>query len=126
VDQEAGRAPRVLVIEDDDALRAAIVRCLVRAGFAVTAVATGTDAVEAARAAPPDACVIDVLLPDAGGLGIAMELRRELRGEATPVVFMTALSLPTVRALLAPAPVLFKPFTKRQLLSSVRAVTRAA
>ncbi|HEX9290059.1 MAG TPA: response regulator [Anaeromyxobacteraceae bacterium] len=119
-------SPKVLVVEDDDELRAAVASCLSRAGFAVTPVATGADAVEAARTVHPDAVVIDVMLPDAGGLGVAKEVRRQPDLEAVPVLFMTALSLPSVRKLLAPAPVLFKPFTRLQLLTSVRGVTRAA
>ncbi len=125
LDEVVGRAVRLLVVDDDDELRAAIVRCLTRAGFLVTAAATGADAVDAAREVPPDAVVMDVLLPDGGGLGIARELRRERALESVPILFMTALSLPTVREALSPAPVLFKPFTQRQLLTSVREVTRA-
>jgi DNA-binding response OmpR family regulator len=118
-------SPRVLVIEDDDELRTAMATCLSKAGFAVTPVATGADGVEAARAVHPDAVVIDVMLPDAGGLGVAREVRRLADLESVPVLFTTALDLPSVRDLLAPAPVLFKPFTKRQLLTWVRGVTRA-
>jgi two-component system OmpR family response regulator len=124
LDEAGGRAVRLLVVEDDDELRAAMVRCLTRAGFLVTAAATGADAVEAAREIAPDAVVMDVLLPDAGGLGVARKMRRERTLESVPVLFMTALSLPTMREALSPAPVLFKPFTQRQLLSCVREVTR--
>jgi DNA-binding response OmpR family regulator len=122
----SGRAIRVLVVEDDDSLRAAMVRCLTKEGYLVTPAATGADAVEVARALRPDAVVIDVLLPDAGGLGIALELRRERDLESLPVLFTTALSLPSVREALSPAPVLFKPFTRRQLVTFVREMTRAA
>ena len=123
--EASGRATLVLVVEDDDSLRAAMVRCLARAGFAVTSAATGADAVEMARALHPDAVVMDVVLPDAGGLGIAQAMRREKDLESVPVLFTTALSLPMIRETLAPAPVLFKPFTRRQLVTFVREVTRA-
>ena len=116
----------MLVIEDDDELRTAMATCLSKAGFAVTPVATGADGVDAARAVHPDAVVIDVMLPDAGGLGVAREVRRLTDLESVPVLFTTALDLPSVRDLLAPAPVLFKPFTRRQLLTWVRGVTRSA
>ncbi|HVO18975.1 MAG TPA: response regulator [Anaeromyxobacter sp.] len=117
--------PRVLVVEDDDGLRTAMVGCLARAGFAVSSVGTGADAVAAARAVRPDAMVIDVVLPDAGGLGVANEVWRDRDLKSVPVLFTTALSNPVVRTLLAPAQVLFKPFSKRQLLSWVRSATRA-
>jgi two-component system, OmpR family, response regulator len=114
----------VLLVEDDPSLREAIERCLSRAGFLVTAAKTGADALEAARSSPPNAAVIDVLLPDAGGLGVAREMRRQRELESIPILFITALSLPMVRDALSPAPVLFKPFTQRQLLASLREITR--
>ncbi len=126
IDQAGRERPRVLVVEDDDGLRGVMASCLSRAGFAVSSVATGADAVAAARAVKPDAMVIDILLPDAGGLGVARELSRERELGSVPVLFTTALSSPAVRTLLASEQVLFKPFSKRQLLSWVREATRAA
>lgn len=124
-DQAGSERLRVLVVEDDDGLRDVMASCLSRAGFAVSSVATGADAVAAARAVHPDAMVIDMLLPDAGGLGVARELSKERELASVPVLFTTALSRPAVRALLSAEQVLFKPFSKRQLLSWVREATRA-
>jgi DNA-binding response OmpR family regulator len=115
---------RVLVVEDDAPLREAMTRTLTRAGFLVVATASGAEALEAGAATRPDAAVIDVFLPDAGGLGVARGLRRDLAG--VPVVFVTGLGLQAVREALAPAPVLFKPFTRRQLVASLREVTGPA
>lgn len=118
---------RVLLVEDDDGLCDVMAGCLSRAGFAVSSVSTGADAVVAAHAVHPDAMVIDLLLPDAGGLGVARALARERELAAVPVLFTTALGSPAVRSLLASRQVLFKPFSKRQLLSWVRqATTRGA
>jgi len=121
----ADGATRVLLVEDDEALREALTHTLRRAGFAVLPSRSGADALGVAREETPDAAVIDLLLPDAGGLGVARELRRVRALESIPVLFITALSLPAVREALAPTPVLFKPFTRRQLLDSLREVTRA-
>jgi DNA-binding response OmpR family regulator len=118
--------PKVLLVEDDDGLRTVMASCLSRAGFAVSSVGTGADAVAAARAVRPDAMVIDVMLPDAGGLGVAQEVWRERELRSIPVLFTTALSNPLVRTLLAPTQVLLKPFSKRQLLSWVRTATGVA
>jgi two-component system OmpR family response regulator len=114
---------RVLVVEDDDPLREAMTRVLTRAGYEVVAVSSGADALEMGQAGRPDAAVIDVFLQDSGGLGVARGLRHDWAD--VPVLFVTGLGLPAVRQALAPAPVLFKPFTRRQLLDSLRAVTRA-
>jgi two-component system OmpR family response regulator len=117
--------PSVLLVEDDAPLREAVARALRKNGFSVTPVETGADAVEKAATLSPDAVVMDLFLPDGGGLGIAREIRKLGGGAgAVPILFVTALSLPALRDELAPAPVLFKPFTQRQLVSSLRELTR--
>ncbi len=116
------RTKRVLLVEDDEALREAMARALARAGYEVVATGTGSAAVAAAVEARPDAAVIDVFLPDAGGLGVARGLRERT---AVPVLFVTGLAVPAVREALAPAPVLFKPFSREQLVSGVRRLAGA-
>jgi two-component system OmpR family response regulator len=125
-DQPGSPRTRVLLVEDDDSLRSAAAQCLSSAGFAVTAVATGADAVEAARDLRPDVLVIDLMLPDAGGLGVARAIRRQRALREVPVLFTTALSNPAVLGLLHPAPVLFKPFSRADLLRTVRGVAGPA
>jgi len=122
----AERQPRrtVLVVDDDDENRMAMARVLSLAGFEVVPAASGAEALELARAHEPDVVVLDVFLPDSGGLGVAREVRRERSGPPVPVLFVTGLSSPAVRAALAPAPVLFKPFTRLDLVSRVRALAR--
>ncbi len=110
---------RVLVVDDDDTLRAAMAFCLRRAGFTVASAATGADAVDAVRAARPAVAVLDLLLPDAGGPGVAEALRRERGLEALPVLFTTALAAQPVLAALPGAEVLFKPFTRDELVEHV-------
>lgn len=116
----------VLLVEDDDELRYAMTGCLSRAGYSVTLVATGADAVRAARARRPDVMVIDLMLPDSGGLGVANEIRREPALGAVPVLYTTGFDSPAVRERLAPDPVLFKPFNTLQLLTAVRGVLACA
>ena len=113
---------RVLLVDDDAPLREAVERGLAKAGFHVTAAGSGAEALEVARTLRLDAAIIDVMLPDAGGLGLARELRRDPRLASLPVLFITALSLPVVMQALAPAPVLLKPFTYRQLPGVLRQV----
>jgi two-component system, OmpR family, response regulator len=114
-------APKcVLVVEDDDGSRAAMARTLMKAGFQVVIAATGAAALLAGRELRLDAAIIDVFLPDAGGLGIARGLREALG--AVPVLFVTGLAIPAVRKALAPAPVLFKPFTRKKLLTALRRI----
>lgn len=124
VDRANGAEAAVLVVEDDPSLLAVIVECLMRAGFRVATAATGADALEADRRGSFDAYLIDVFLPDAGGLGLARALCSRREESALRVLFVTAMSLPGVRHALAPAPVLYKPFRRQELLDAVRGVLR--
>ncbi len=114
--------PLVLLVEDDSGLREAVVRGLTKAGYQVAAAATGREAVESARALGPDAVVMDLSLPDGEGPAAAGEIRGQRGLSAVPVLYVTARPPSLVRDTLFPAPVLFKPFTYRQLVASVRAL----
>jgi two-component system response regulator MprA len=80
--------PKLLIVEDDAALRGVLVRSLRAEGFDASAVATGRDLVERAAAATPDALVIDIGLPDADGRDLCQALRSQ--GVRAPVLFLTA------------------------------------
>jgi len=117
------RPKRVLLVEDDEALRESMTLTLAKAGIDVVPAATGAAALAACGDRVPDAAVIDVFLPDAGGLGLARRLREVLAG--IPILFVTGLAIASMREALAPAPVLFKPFTTKQLLAGVRRISGA-
>jgi two-component system response regulator MprA len=74
--------------EDDDELRGVVREALEREGFAVTVTSTGSEAVAAFAAAPPDVLILDVGLPDADGRDVCQALRA--RGVVSPVLFLTA------------------------------------
>src|SRR3954466_3953994 len=82
-------ATRVLVVEDEDAVRGAIERALTLEGYAVEVAATG----ERGLCAPEegggvDAGVLDVLLPGLSGLDVVRRLRAD--GQRVPVLMLTA------------------------------------
>ncbi len=81
-------APRLLIVEDDGALRSVLVRSLRAEGFDVRAFATGRELLEQALSGAPDALVIDIGLPDADGRDVCQALRA--RGVEVPVLFLTA------------------------------------
>lgn len=81
-------AHSVLIVEDDDELRAVLSRGLGEEGFAVDAVSTGSALLERAEQEVADVLVIDVGLPDADGRDLCQALRA--RGVQTPVLFLTA------------------------------------
>ena len=114
--------PLVLLVEDDTGLREAVVRGLTKAGYQVASAGSRREAVQSAHDLVPDAVVMDVLLPDGQGPDAAAEIRRQEGLGAVPVLFVTAKAPAAVGDTLFPAPVLFKPFTYRQLVASVRAL----
>jgi CheY-like chemotaxis protein len=120
------RNPLVLLVEDDPGLREAVVRGLAKAGYQVASAGSGQEAVEAAQELHPDAVVMDVMLPDGQGPAAAARIRNQEGLRAVPVLFVTAQAPATVGDSLFPAPVLYKPFTYRQLVASVRELVRAA
>lgn len=114
---------RVVVVEDDAAVRDAVERVLRGEGLAVAAFADYTDP-EAILATAPDLALLDVMLPHGDGLELARRLRarRDL-----PIVFLTARDAVDDRLAgfeLGADDYLVKPFALEELLARVRAVLR--
>ena len=81
---------RVLIVDDTDDSRELAVTILEHAGFAVTAAATGAEALAAARAGGPDTIVLDVQLPDFDGFEVCRRLKADPGTTAIPVLFLSA------------------------------------
>ena len=116
---------RILVVEDDAAIRSGVVTCLELEGFAV---ATAVDAASGRRAAlhgGHDLILLDLVLPGGDGLDILAELRRHQ--VSVPVIIMTARGAESdrVRGLRGGADdYVVKPFGTAELLARVDAVLR--
>jgi two-component system response regulator MprA len=80
--------PRVLIVEDDAELRGILVRGLAEEGFRPEATSNGADLLRRAFAAPADALVVDIGLPDTDGRDLCQALRAQ--GVEAPVLFLTA------------------------------------
>jgi len=116
---------RVLVAEDDDALRAVLERGLQRAGYVVDSVNNGSDALAYIRAYEYEVVVLDWRMPVMSGLEVVQSLRRS--GSGVPVLMLTARDLPTdrVRGLDEGADdYVVKPFDFPELLARLRALQR--
>jgi len=114
---------RVVVVEDEGAVRDAVERALTNEGFAVSAFSDYTD-VDRIFGAAPDLAVLDVMLPHGDGFELARRLRarREL-----PIVFLTARDAVEDRLAgfdLGADDYLVKPFALEELLARIRAVLR--
>ena len=116
---------RVLVVDDDDALREALGRALRLEGYEVDLVADGAEAVERLSTVVPDVVVLDVLMPVLDGLMVCRFLREG--GGGPPVLLLTARTSVSDRVLGLDAGAddyLTKPFAFEELLARVRALLR--
>ncbi|MEA3290825.1 MAG: response regulator transcription factor [Pseudomonadota bacterium] len=118
---------RVLVVEDEAALRERLMSGLRDAGFAVDAAIDGEEGLYYGREYPVDVAVIDLGLPKVPGLEIIRQLRAE--GFSYPILILTARSRwqEKVEGLEAGADdYLAKPFRFEELLARLRALIRRA
>ena len=116
---------RILLIEDDDALRAVLMPVLEQAGFGCDAAADGATGAALLLQNPYDAVVLDRMLPEMDGLRVLQTVRRA--GCRTPVLMLTALGRveDRVDGLEAGADdYLVKPFDNRELVARLRALCR--
>ena len=118
---------RVLVADDDRAIRESLARALELEGYDVAAVADGVEALTRARRDRFDALVVDVMMPGVDGLSVCRVLRAD--GDRTPVLMLTArVETPDrVAGLDAGADdYLPKPFELDELFARLRALLRRA
>jgi len=116
---------RILVIEDDDKLRALLGRGLAEEGYAVDAASTGVDAVWRATEHPYDAVVLDLGLPDMDGFSVCRQLREY--GCWVPVLMLTAFDAVDHRVHgldVGADDYLVKPFAFAELVARLRALVR--
>jgi two-component system, OmpR family, response regulator MprA len=116
---------RILVIEDDDAVRAAVRRALLIGGYEVLQAPTGEDGLLRAQKDVPDAIVLDLGLPDIDGVEVTRTLRRS--GDRTPILMLTARAAieDRVDGLEAGADdYLVKPYDVRELQARLKAIMR--
>lgn len=79
---------RILVVDDDDEIRAMLDSTLRFSGFEVTQASTGADAIAALASTPPDVVVLDVMMPGVDGFEVVQLIRR--RNATLPVLFLSA------------------------------------
>jgi len=116
---------RLLVADDDQALRAALERALRFEGYAVALAADGDEVISQVRAHPPDLVVLDLAMPGTGGVEACRRLRAE--GNHVPVLMLTARDGVSARVAGLDAGAddyLVKPFALQELLARLRALLR--
>jgi DNA-binding response OmpR family regulator len=86
----AGTARRVLVVDDERAIRLLCRVNLAASGMDVLEAENGLTALELARCERPDLVLLDVMMPDVDGWTVARELADDERTREIPIVFLTA------------------------------------
>jgi two-component system KDP operon response regulator KdpE len=122
----SARGGRVLVCDDELQILRALKVVLRDAGFEVEATATAREALDAAAVRPPDAAIVDLMLPDGDGIDVCRELRS---WSDMPILVLSAIGEEErkVAALEAGADdYVTKPFGPRELVARLRAVLRRA
>jgi two-component system OmpR family response regulator len=123
--ERVARSERILVVEDDEAIRELVSTALRFTGFAVETAAAGGEALAEARNSTFDLLVLDVNLPDIDGFSICRKLRQDRND--VPVIFLTARDDPAdLRAgfIGGGDDYITKPFSLEELLLRIEAVLR--
>ena len=118
---------RILVVDDDRAVRESLRRSLSFNGYTVDLATDGQDALEQVAAARPDAMVLDVMMPRVDGLEVCRRLRST--GDDLPILVLTARDSVSERVAGLDAGAddyLPKPFALEELLARLRALLRRA
>src|SRR5437763_9704844 len=118
---------RVLVVDDEPAVRRALERALRIDNYEVSLAADGQEALDAIATATPDAVVLDIAMPRVDGLEVARRMRRA--GDRTPILMLTARDAidDRVEGLDVGADdYLVKPFALKELQARLRALLRRA
>src|SRR5215212_2581245 len=118
---------RVLVVEDDEAIRELIALHLRLEGFAVLTSGDGSEALRLARAEEFDLIVLDVMLPGLDGMTLCAAVRRDSASADTPILMLTARREEADKVLgleTGADDYLTKPFGIREFIARVHALQR--
>ena len=123
---EAAKPPRVLVVDDEPQIVRALKVVLREAGFEAVPAETASQALDLAAVRPPDAAIVDLVLPDGDGVEVTRRLRE---WSEMPILVLSAVGEEEqkVRALEAGADdYITKPFGTRELVARLQAALRRA
>ena len=116
---------RLLVVDDDPAVREALALVLDLNGFEVATAGDGREAIRTLDAHSPDAVILDLLMPGLDGLEVCRRIRAT--GDRTPVLMLTARAEVSERVAGLEAGAddyLAKPFAREELIARLRALLR--
>ncbi len=115
-------------MEDDPSVRHLLETLLVAEGYDVATASDGLAGLRQAADSPPALMLLDLMMPDLGGVRVLQELGGDATLRDVPVLVLTGKveSVPGLRALLGEESVFVKPFPVGELLARVAAITGGA
>jgi DNA-binding response OmpR family regulator len=114
---------KILVVDDEPEAVELVEFNLKQASFAVMTAADGAEALQKARATPPDLIVLDLMLPEISGLEVCKMLRRDAATATIPIIMLTAKAAEIYRVLgldLGADDYITKPFSPRELVLRIQ------
>lgn len=121
--------PRILVIDDDDALRAMLGKLFGNAGYEVVVAQNGVEAGLIQKQKPADLILTDLIMPDKEGIEVIIEFKRDY--PATPIIAMSgggrinSVQYLKLAANLGARRTFAKPFKAREILTAVEELLKA-
>lgn len=115
-----------MLVEDDPSVAAGVIDGLENAGFEITHVSNGKEAIEITESKSFELILLDLGLPDLDGQDVCRELRKKI---STPIIILSARNEEIDRVLaleFGADDYMVKPFGMRELVARIRAVTRRA
>jgi two-component system, OmpR family, phosphate regulon response regulator PhoB len=126
-DRNLAQKPRILVVEDEDALNMLLEYNLSKAGFEVRLACDGEEALMMIDEEQPDLVILDWMLPNVSGIEVCRRLRLRTETRNMPILILTARGQESdrIRGLETGADdYLVKPFSMAELAARVRAILR--
>src|SRR5438552_5693539 len=123
--EELARPPRILVVEDDAAVRLGLRRAGQKEGFEVAEAASGPEALDELARQRPDLVLLDLMLPGPSGFDVCRSVHQ--RDPSLPVIILTARGDEVDKVVgleLGADDYITKPFSPRELIARIRAVLR--
>ncbi|SRR5258708_4601388 len=122
-----GNAVRVLVVDDEPAIRGVLERLLKREGFAVTLALNAREGLNAVQERLPDMVILDLNLPDRSGEDVCQDIRKSSSTQSIPILILTGQATDGLPAKCLDGGAddyLSKPFDNKELVARVRALLR--
>ena len=122
------RRPLILVADDEAEIAALVAIALSRAGFDVITAANGAEALDTALERQPDACVLDIMMPEVNGYEVVRMLKSGPLTSTIPVVLLSARAGGLDREFglrVGADAYIRKPFPPKQLGETVRSLVEA-